>query len=288
MAEDFQLQLRGLRYAVRAWGPKSGWPLLAIHGWLDNAASFEVLAKNLPQCRIVAPDLAGHGLSEHRPAQGSYNIWDDLPDLLLLADALAWQKFSLLGHSRGAAIATLLAATAPQRVAALLLLEGFLPLSKQAEQAPAQLTQFVQDVLAAPGRRAPSHPHREDAAVRRAERAKMSVAAAALLAARGVREEGEQVRWRSDPRVTGASAFKLDAARNNAFLDALQAPTLVLLAEQGLSQVSELHAMCERCPEAEAAVLPGGHHFHMEEQAPAVAQHLVQFLQKHAAGEPSK
>ncbi len=285
MAEDFQLELRGLSYAVRAWGPKDGHPVLAVHGWLDNALSFEVLAGHLLEYRIVAPDLAGHGLSGHRPPQGSYNIWDDLPDLLLLADALSWQKFSLLGHSRGAAVATLLAAAVPERVTALTLLEGFLPLSEQAENAPAQLSQFLQDTLAAPGKRAPSHPDRAAAAAARARRAGMSLPTAEMLLERGVRDEDGKCRWRSDPRVTGASAFKLDRARNNAFLRALQAPTLLILAQKGLAGMSELRKMCENCPQAVMSVLPGRHHFHMEEeQAPAVAERLRRFLQNYSLG----
>ena len=284
MAEDFQLELRGLSYAIRAWGPKDGHPVLAIHGWLDNALSFEVLADHLPQYRIVAPDLAGHGLSGHRPSQGSYNIWDDLPDLLLLADALSWPKFSLLGHSRGAAIAALLAVAAPERVAALLLLEGFLPLSERVENAPAQLAQCLRDTLVAPKKKAPSHPDRATAAAARSARAGMSLAAAEILVKRGVREEEGGCRWRSDPRVTGASAFKLDRARNHAFLQALQAPTLVLLAQDGLASMSELRQMCENCPQALLSILPGRHHFHMEKEAPEVAEQLRHFLENDSLG----
>lgn len=48
--------------------------ILALHGWLDNALSFDSLASCLPAswC-IVAVDFAGHGLSSHRPEGTFYH-----------------------------------------------------------------------------------------------------------------------------------------------------------------------------------------------------------------------
>ena len=42
------LNANGLRLACRLWGDASGLPALALHGWLDNAASFDALASRLP------------------------------------------------------------------------------------------------------------------------------------------------------------------------------------------------------------------------------------------------
>ena len=52
------LQMAGLR-----WGTPGARPLLALHGWLDNAQSFTPLAPHLSQFDFVALDLTGHGRS---------------------------------------------------------------------------------------------------------------------------------------------------------------------------------------------------------------------------------
>jgi len=93
--------------------------VIALHGWLDNAASFSHLAPLLPGLRIVALDQAGHGHSSHRAPGSGYQLWDYALDVLLVADQLGWQKFALLGHSMGAIVSLLLAGAVPERISRL-------------------------------------------------------------------------------------------------------------------------------------------------------------------------
>ncbi|HZX81878.1 MAG TPA: alpha/beta fold hydrolase, partial [Lysobacter sp.] len=78
-----------------------GVPVLALHGWLDNAASFLPLSSHLPGLDIVALDLPGHGASAHLPASAEYTLVNAARAVLGAADALGWSRFSLLGHSMG-------------------------------------------------------------------------------------------------------------------------------------------------------------------------------------------
>ena len=41
-------EVHGLRLAGLAWGDPASPPVLCLHGWLDNAASFDALASLLP------------------------------------------------------------------------------------------------------------------------------------------------------------------------------------------------------------------------------------------------
>ncbi len=70
----FSVTADGLTYAGIEWGEPDGYPILALHGWLDNALSFSVLAPFLSEYRLIALDLSGQGLSDHRSLDATYHI----------------------------------------------------------------------------------------------------------------------------------------------------------------------------------------------------------------------
>lgn len=134
------LQIRGL-----CWGDAKGKPLLCLHGWLDNAASFSVLAPLMTGFQVVALDLTGHGQSSWRSADAGYQIWEDLPEIMGVVEQLGWEQFNLLGHSRGAIISSLCASTLPQRVRRLVLLDAVSPGPVNEAEFPQQMAKFLLD-----------------------------------------------------------------------------------------------------------------------------------------------
>ena len=59
------------------WGGPEGIPTVGLHGWLDNANTFDRLAPLIPELNLVALDFAGHGLSNHRAEGVHYHpIYD--------------------------------------------------------------------------------------------------------------------------------------------------------------------------------------------------------------------
>ncbi|ERI51849.1 hypothetical protein N878_21240, partial [Pseudomonas sp. EGD-AK9] len=153
--EEVRLSLPHIELAAHLYGPEDGMPVLALHGWLDNAASFARLAPKLDGLRIVALDFAGHGHSEHRPAGAGYALWDYAYDVLQVAEQFGWQRFSILGHSMGAITAVLLAAAMPERIARLALIDGLVPYTGEADTAPAKLGEALRAKLALDGKRKP-------------------------------------------------------------------------------------------------------------------------------------
>lgn len=98
--------------------------MFAIHGWLDNAATFDTLIPLLPKhLRIVAVDIAGHGFSDPFPPDIAYNFVDSLLAIQRLARHFKWDKFSFIGHSLGGAMGMLYAGTFPERVEKLVCLD---------------------------------------------------------------------------------------------------------------------------------------------------------------------
>ncbi|MFV8817185.1 alpha/beta fold hydrolase [Haliea sp. E17] len=273
-------EVDGLWYAGLAWGNPHHPPLLALHGWLDNAASFARLAPLLDDFHVVAVDLSGHGRSSWRSRDATYQIYDDLPQLLSILDQLGWQHCHLMGHSRGAIIATLFAACFPERIARLVLLDGLSPEATGEEAFVTQLRQFVEQRERYLGRQPTVYPSAERAmAVRTANG--LPLKAAELMLPRSLRAEGAGVCWTSDPRLRGASAVKLSVGQIEAMLRAVTAPTLVLVAETGLvplmsSRFAELVAqMAAARMESQA----GGHHFHLEDGVARIAGTIQTFLQ---------
>ena len=142
--KDHLLDLDGVEIAVRCWGPEDGIPVLALHGWLDNAASFERLAPLLDGCFVVAPDLAGHGRSD-QPAKGNdMDTWaDDLADLL---DKLDVKDATLVGHSTGGGeVAHYIGRHGTKRVSGAVLIGAVPPIMIKSEKNPGGLPRDVFD-----------------------------------------------------------------------------------------------------------------------------------------------
>lgn len=124
---EWSIQYGEMTFRGKRWGRRDGLPVFALHGWLDNCASFDLIAPHLNNVDLIALDLAGHGKTDHRRHAGAYNIWLDIQEIIAIANQLGWEKFALIGHSRGAMISTMIAGTFPERVSHLALIEAFVP-----------------------------------------------------------------------------------------------------------------------------------------------------------------
>jgi pimeloyl-ACP methyl ester carboxylesterase len=281
--EERTFQVNGLSIAAVCHGEASDIPVLALHGWLDNAASFCRLAPILAGCYTVAIDMPGQGLTTHRYPQGSYNLWDDLLDLLALADQLGWQRFHLLAHSRGAMIALLLAAVAPERICSLNLLDGILPMPVKAEDCVIQLQRFVADFRRPSRQSSKIYASFDDALKSRCLTANMTETTARPIVERALELSSLGYRWRHDTRVMAASSFKLTQAHIDAVVQSLKVPTLLLLAEQGVMKVfAETLQWLQQFPVVQQRYLQGSHHFHLEPDVVAlIAEQLLPHIVSH-------
>lgn len=266
------LDVGGLRLAALCFGPEDGVPALALHGWLDNAASFVRLAEHLDGVNLVALDLAGHGHSPHR-ADGVYAFIDYVADAAAAISALGWSRCTLVGHSLGAGVAALLAGTCPELVARLVLLEGLGPLTTAAEAAPRQLREAIVAEAAARAREEHAgYRDAEEVARRLANVTGMRVDSAQTLLERGLDRSGELCRWRADPRLRLPSRQRLTEAQVLAFFAEIACPTVVVRAQPGMT-IDEALARSRLAAIAGAtlAEVAGGHHAHLDDPAAVAA-----------------
>ena len=276
---DLTLDLPHLRLAAREWGPEDGAPALALHGWLDNAASFDRLAPLLPDHHLVVLDLAGHGRSQHRHPSVVHHFIDWAPEVVAVADSLGWTKFSLIGHSMGAGISTLVAGTFPDRVEKLVLLEGAGPLAADASRAPAQLVSALEDEAKASAASPRVFPDLETAIEARLRDSDLDREAARLLVERGSEPVDGGLRFTHDPRLRTRSRTRLTENQVLAFLSAITCPVLAVRALQGWPFPEDIvMARLAVIQNLETAEIEGGHHVHLthpERVAPLINQFLT-------------
>ena len=269
------IELSGQTIHWQTWGDKSDKPVLALHGWLDNSESFIKLAPQLDGMFIVAIDMPGHGYSDHRPWPGSYNIWDDLIDILALADHFGWDRFSLLGHSRGAIIAALFAASQPERVEKLILLDGIIPGPAKVEDTAKQLGRYLAQHSLRAEKTSPSYNKFDDAMAARCKAANMTALTAKPILDRGLVQGDDHLwRWRSDPRLTMDSAVKFSIEQIEAYVNAIRCPALLLLANEGIAKHETFVAMLSAWSNIEKINFDGSHHFHLEPVAKDIAEKI--------------
>ncbi len=270
--EELRLSVPGLELAARAHGPADGPRVLALHGWLDSAASFDRLAPLLPGLRLVALDLPGHGRSDHRPAGARYHFVDWPLDVAAAVAALGWDRFVLMGHSMGAGVASLLAASLGERVLRLVLLDGLAPGMTEPADAPARLATAITEHLA-PAPAARRYASFEEAAQRFARaRSELTEAGAAALAPRAIRVDEGGASFASDPRLRGTSPLRLSRAHVEAFLARIRCPSLLVRPAAGMPIPEEAFAaLTALVPDLRVAHVPGGHHAHLDDPAPTAA-----------------
>lgn len=279
--QEIRIQLPHIDLAARVYGPEDGQPVLALHGWLDNSMTFELLAPKLQGLRIVAIDLAGHGHSGHREPGAGYQLWDYALDALMATQQLGWEKFSLLGHSLGGIISVLLAGAVPERVERVALIDGLVPETGEAEESPQKLGKALLAHIDLAAKKKTIYTTVEQAVhVRMGGLMPVSQLASELLAQRGLSPVAGGYCWSTDSRLTLPSPLRFTRAHALAFLQAVQCPATLVLAEQGVLSEEREFVKFLSTLDLDVQRLPGGHHLHLDDEqgAHAVAECVQKFF----------
>lgn len=272
------LNVKGLQIKGKQWGNPSGPPVLALHGWLDNAGSFDLLAPLLPDLNLMAIDFPGHGLSEHQHTALTHHFLDGVPIVDAIADHYQWSKFSIIGHSMGAAIAVLYAGSVPDRLDKLILIENLGPLVEDVLSAAEQMQLFMKSV---PMIKPPTiHDTLEKAVTARLKFQDISKQHATILAERGTHAINGGYQWRHDPKLRLPSAIFLTEQQVTSFLHFITADTTIILAENGFPYDQKtIEHRIRLIKHHDLYTLPGGHSIHME-QPEQVAEIIQQAFNK--------
>lgn len=126
--KEVQIRVPWGHIAGKWWGTQNVRPILALHGWQDNAGTFDTLIPLLPDhVGVLAIDFPGHGLSSRLPHGISYKYIDYIPVLTMIMREYNWDKLSIIGHSMGAIIGFLYGSIFPQKVDMIVAIDAIKP-----------------------------------------------------------------------------------------------------------------------------------------------------------------
>ncbi|MCH2157826.1 MAG: alpha/beta hydrolase [Oleiphilaceae bacterium] len=281
--QHFSQQTERLTLAGFHNGQTQGRPVIMLHGWLDNAATFEPMLERLQlEGRpVYALELPGHGKSQHRDKSAQYHLVDNTIDVLAFVDSISeGSDFDIVGHSMGGIIATLVAASVPERVKHLVLLDSLGPLTDEIENVLPQLKRAVKRASSLRNSKLNVYPTKEVAArARTAGVGKISMPASRLLVERGTIEVEGGWTWSSDPRLLEPSLLRFSEAQVEAIMGGIECPVLLLVGTDGyFKQYEAIKKRLAYIKTLTQHQVDGGHHFHMEGDVALTAQLVGDFV----------
>ena len=112
------IETNGIKLHVVQAGPKSGIPVVLLHGFPEFWYGWRNQIPALVEagCRVILPDQRGYNLSDKPKGVKAYSVFTLVDDIIGLIDALGYEKVNLVGHDWGAAVSWALAIKYPERL----------------------------------------------------------------------------------------------------------------------------------------------------------------------------
>ncbi|XP_075038999.1 serine hydrolase-like protein 2 isoform X2 [Mixophyes fleayi] len=253
LLKELQFKVPWGHLAAKAWGPSEGRPVLCLHGWLDNANTFDRLIPLLPQ-------------------------------------ALGWRKFSIVAHSMGGVVAGLFTAAFPESVKHLVLLDsyGFFPV--HSDLLISNLKKAMVHYSRLEGVKG-SKVYTEEGALQRLldGNPSLNTETAKILLQRGTKSVPGGVIFIRDIRVTVNNSAPLSIEQCLQIMKAIQGEVHVIMANEGVAAdlmrgvytdmgQALLHGFKESLKERfQSTVVDGNHFVHLNEPE-KIAQIISDYL----------
>jgi len=265
LSEEIRLDTPRGRMAGLSYPERTGPPVICLHGWLDNAASFVPLSRLLSGLDLVALDFPGHGRSDHRRPGANYYFMEYLFDLDAALDALGWESCHIVGHSMGAAVGSLYASAEPGRVRSLCMLDAVGPVTEPVEKCPGRLQRSLRSMRDEPRRRK-AYASIEEMMRARQANSDLHDESARLICERSATKLDSHYEWSNDPALHWVSPVVLAEEQALEYLRQIEAPVMTLTATPFAHYVGEEKTRARTAAIAHGRhhLVEGDHHFHMD------------------------
>ena len=119
----------GISMNVKLAGPADGRPVILMHGFPESHRTWREIAVRLDEnLRLIMPDLRGFGETDRPQDVTEYATDKLIADIFALADGLDIDRFALVGHDWGGAIAWAAALRGNPRISRLAIVNSPHPL----------------------------------------------------------------------------------------------------------------------------------------------------------------
>jgi acyl transferase domain-containing protein/acyl-CoA synthetase (AMP-forming)/AMP-acid ligase II/pimeloyl-ACP methyl ester carboxylesterase/acyl carrier protein len=267
MTEEF-VNVRGLNLCICRWGDPKNPLIVLVHGILDQGLGWENVANSLAKqgYYIIAPDLRGHGKSDHVADGCSYNLLDFVADLDSLMSKITDKPFTLVGHSLGSIIAGVFANTRPNKVSKLVLIEPVLPVENNTHQDLNNIASQLDYLMSPPP--LPIFPDVETVA-QRLQKATPDLTSdfALKLAKRTTRRVNNGVTFSYAPLLTTRAGIVNGINRGQYLhlLSQIQCPLTIVYGDRSnFNRKEDLEAQKLAMTQAHKFIIEGGHNLHLE------------------------
>lgn len=282
MQQDF-IELGGCNCCVAQWNPQQKLVAIALHGWLDNLASFETLAKAMPNVRLIALDFPGHGRSAHLPKGQNYHFIDSLYLLDALIAYYQLSQVNIIGHSMGGAIACLYAAIKKNQVANLVLLDCLGPLTVEPDETYQLMCRAVEQRAVQTQKKSASYQNFQQIVEARAKISNISPQLIAPIVERSMQKTEKGYVWRSDAKLKLLSPTRLSEDQLSKLLIEIECRVLLIEATNGLLAKDKQQQRKKYFKNITIKQLDAGHHLHLQ-QPQTCGQLISEFLTEKSAG----
>ncbi|MCM8531335.1 MAG: alpha/beta hydrolase [Lentisphaeraceae bacterium] len=277
MTEDLIVDCRWGKAFVRKYTGDESLPVIvALHGWLDNSASFEPLAPLLPNT-VYALDLPGHGHSSHLADGNWYHFIDYVEKTREIIKGLSIDSYILVGHSMGAAVAMILSASFPEVVEKLIMIDGVGPLVTFPEETPDTLRQAILSREQRSTKKKRYFKSIEQAALLRKSIGGLSLEAATLLVKQQLTQNENGYLWTYDSKLSHKSSLRMTPHQLRAFYTELACPVLLIKATDGILKQNSYKPYIQNLENIQEIEVDGEHHLHMD-HAGIIAVLIINFL----------